>query len=152
MVKGMLDRRAGVEPVVVKNMAIVQDQRAAWHGIVPAVFPACRLILGAVALLFIAAFADDKPPEKAPHAAMTTSELAPVTVNGRRNPLDEADQRLKALKDSLPGTDAPRKRDFAERAADFYQANRDPNDLSPADQARLLHLMGRDTSDVKPAP
>lgn len=133
-------------------MAIVQDERAARHGIVAAAFPACRLILGAAAWLSIAAFADDKLPEQAPEAATITSELAPVIVNGRRNPLDEADQRLKALKESLPGTDIARKRDFAERAADFYQANRDPNDLSPADQARLLHLMGRDPGDVKPAP
>ncbi|MDB5978136.1 MAG: hypothetical protein JWR07_4896 [Nevskia sp.] len=126
-------------------MAIVQDERAARHGTVPAALPACRPFLVAAALLSIVAFADDKLPEKAPDAAITTSELAPVIVNGRRNPLDEADQRLKALKESLPGTDTPRKRDFA----DWYQAHSDPNALPAQTQALMLHVMGKDRDDVQ---
>lgn len=129
-------------------MAIVQDQRAARHGIVRAAFPACRLILGAAAWLPITAFADDKAPEQAPEAATTTSELAPVIVNGRRNPLDEADRRLKALKESLPGTDTPRKRDFA----DWYQAHSDPNALPEQTQALMLHLMRKKSDEVNRAP
>ncbi len=109
----------------------------------------CRLVIGCAALLSLAVKAEDRAPQNAPGAGAITEELVPVIVNGRRNPLDEADKRLDALKQSLPGTDTPRKRDFAERAADFYQANRDPNTLSPADQARLSHLMGHDTDDVK---
>lgn len=129
-------------------MVIVQDQRAARHGIVPAAFPACRLILGAAAWLSIAAFADEKAPEQAPAAAAITSELAPVIVNGRRNPLDEADRRLKALKESLPGTDTPRKRDFA----DWYQAHGDPNALPEQTQALMLHLMRKESDEVNRAP
>lgn len=74
-----------------------------------------------------------------------TEELAPVIVNRRRNPLDEADKRLDALKQSLPGTDAPRKRDFV----DWYLTRRDPNTLPPEKQAFLLHLMGQNVDDVK---
>ena len=104
-----------------------------------------RLLFGYALLFPLAVNAEDKAPVEAPGAATVTRELAPVIVNGRRNPLDEADRRLDALKRSLPGTDAPRKRDFA----DWYQAHDDPNTLSPERQALMLHLQGRNADDVK---
>lgn len=104
-----------------------------------------RLLFGYAFLFPLAVNAEDKAPVEAQDAAAVTRELAPVIVNGRRNPLDEADKRLEALKRSLPGTDAPRKPDFA----DWYQTHSDPNALSPERQALMLHLQGRNSDDVK---
>jgi hypothetical protein len=96
----------------------------------------------ALLLCALGAAAEDQPPS--PPAPV---ELAPFTVHGQRNPLDESDRRLRALQQSLPGEDRPASRGFL----DWYLAHNDPEQLSDAGKAQLLELMGRNQED-KPAP
>jgi hypothetical protein len=114
-------------------MAMYRDFRnaASWRRL-PALL-ACALALPG------AAAAEDHPPPP-------PIELAPFTVHGQRNPLDESDRRLRALQQSLPGTDAGPKQGFL----DWYLAHDDPNQLGDASKRQLLQLMGKNQEDKPP--
>lgn len=100
--------------------------------------PFRRRLLALCALVLPgAAPADDRPPPAPP------VELAPFTVHGQRNPLDESDRRLRALQQSLPGTDSGPRQGFL----DWYLAHNDPNQLSDAGKKQLLNLTGKDQED-----
>ena len=99
--------------------------------------------------------AEKAKPTEAPSPASSgevQQYLSPVIVNGRRNPLDESDKRLKSLKDSLPGlnSDGTRRENFGERFVDWYDANRDINNLSDARKKQLLQLTGKAADEVPP--
>jgi len=78
------------------------------------------------------------PPAEAPAA----QELAPVVVQGRRNPLEEADRKLEDIKEALPdlGSDLPRKQRLMDKVVSFYESHQDPNKLSGFDQEMLWKM------------
>lgn len=104
-----------------------------------------RLLLCTLALPCAPSGADggDAPAPSRP----APLQLSPLTVHGQHNLLDQADQRLKALQQSLPGADAPSGSGFL----DWYLAHDDPNQLGEAGKSRLLDLLGKNQED-KPAP
>lgn len=99
----------------------------------------CALALAA-ACLCAAALATEPP------ASATSTTLPGVLVQGKKDAFVESDRRLAALKAGLPllGTDQAAKTTFVDRAAAYYDAHRDPNDLHVEQQILLLQLMGAD--------
>ncbi len=99
------------------------------------------LALALMAACFcVSAGATEPPPSTA------TAFLPGVLVQGKKDAFAESDRRLAALKASLPllGTDAKPKTTFVERAAAYYNAHSDPNEIDTEQQILLLRLMGAD--------
>ena len=102
----------------------------------------CRLI-GLMLLQALPAMAADKPATK-PDSADTAMD--PIIVQGKRNPLDKSDKKLKAIKHSLPGSDKAPRKNFD----DWYAAHADPNQMSKDRQHEVLDVMGKDEQDKPP--
>ncbi len=97
---------------------------------------------------------DDKP--KSEEDGVT--QLPQVDVNGKRDPLSEADRKLGKQRKALPGlgSDGKRKKGTAEKALDAYnKLEKDPNKLNPATQEfldREVHAPDVNHADDYKAP
>jgi hypothetical protein len=89
------------------------------------------------------AMAADKP---ATDSGSANTAMNPIIVQGKRNPLDKSDQKLKAIKHSLPGSDKAPRKNFG----DWYAAHADPNQMSPDRQHEVQDVMGKDEQDKPP--
>ncbi len=95
----------------------------------------------------------DKPPVDVPVDTVQPPlrALDGVTVYGKKNPLDEADEKLRRLKQKNPGlgTEEERDRDRLEKLADWYKAlPRDPNKLNPESQVFLDRVVNENDSNI----
>lgn len=89
------------------------------------------------------------PPSSTPE----THELGGVTVKGKRDPLAEADARMKKLKESLPDlqSDAPKKEGLAQRVVDrtknYLTSHQDPNKLKESSKTQYQHIQAQGSVD-----
>lgn len=110
--------------------------------------PQLRIAAG-LALVCVApaeAWAQDQPP------AAVSDDIPTVIVRpDRDDPLSESDRKLKALMKSLPGADdaVVAKKGVGERVGQWYDAHRDPNQMSAESRRQMLQHMGREP-DVVP--
>ena len=99
----------------------------------------------AAAAVMPAAFAAQ--PQAAPRQGSAPAQNLPgITVQGRPDAFTESDRRLAAVQRRLPvmGTDIPPQVTFADRAATYLAAHRDPNRLDVEQQDMLLKMLGLD--------
>jgi hypothetical protein len=106
----------------------------------------------AMAALMLALSAADAEDRSAPPTASSVTALPGITVQGNKDALMRSDQHLVLLKKGLPtlGTDRPPQVTYVERAAAYYDAHRDPNQLDVLEQETLLHLIGLDPMSARP--
>ncbi|GAC1620196.1 MAG: hypothetical protein NVS9B10_01680 [Nevskia sp.] len=80
----------------------------------------------------------DAPPPAAAPKPENVTELPQVEVNGKRDPLSEADKRLRDKKKKLPGSEEERRKDRLDKLNEWYKSlAQTPNELNPDSQRQL---------------
>ena len=100
--------------------------------------PLLRCICAATLICAAAAMAQDKPA--ADKAKPADTSLGAVTIEHKRNPLDQSDKHLHALQKSLPGT----RKGSKKNSPGWYAQHSDPNKMSASQKQMTQNMIGKD--------
>ena len=104
----------------------------------PLALPAQNLLKPGQGLVGAPQPIDAPPPPETIAKPDNVTELPQVDVKGKRDPLSEADRRLRNQKKKLPGTEEERKKDRLDKLNEWYKSlAQSPNDLTAEQQQNL---------------